>query len=267
MVTCCQKCYEIDGEFYALKKTSITRSWYLYDADNATETPVTDAPTISALDAGAIAANERACNLLGGGGGGASCSVDLTAQTWSDPMGLINVGQSNLANGLIQPASFGGAKKLWRAAFYNRVLLAPYTLRIKANPSTGPIQVGIKPTVVTRVYNGSNAATLDGASIYAINGANRFRLSNYQNTTWLGVRNVSGVLVTTGLAEVKLMVDKSGGIIWYYLDAVAGAWVKQDQAWTQGVMSAGELFIAARGPGPGSVEVELCEGGSEPVFA
>lgn len=266
MVKCCQRCYEIGGEFYTLKVTAITRLWYLYDVASATETLVTDGPTIATLDAGAIPANERPCNLLGGGGGGgaASCSADLTEQTWDDPMSLIDPGLSDLASGVVQPASFGGAN--WRAAFYNRALLAPYTLRVKIGPSAGPIQVGIKPTVVARVYNGSNAATLDGASVYAINGANRFRLSNYSNTTWAGVRNVSGALVTTGSAEVKLMVDKSGGIIWYYLDVAAGAWVKQARTWTQATMAVGELFVAASGPSPGVAEIELCEGGSEPSF-
>lgn len=68
MVTCCQKCYEIDGSFYARKVTAVTVEWWLYDVPAQTESQVTDAPTLAALEAAAIPANERVCNLLGSGG-------------------------------------------------------------------------------------------------------------------------------------------------------------------------------------------------------
>lgn len=68
MCECCKTCYEIDGEFYARKSTAVTVEWWLYDVPNQTESQVTDGPTLTALNAAAIPANERVCNLLGSGG-------------------------------------------------------------------------------------------------------------------------------------------------------------------------------------------------------
>lgn len=42
----------------------------------------------------------------------------------------------------------------------------------------------------------------------------------------------------------------------------------KERAWDNAGMANGELFIASTGTGPpGTFAVELCEGGSEPLFA
>ncbi len=200
----------------------------------------------------------------GAPGSGAVCTTDLTEQTWDDPQGVIDVGASDLANGIVKPASLSLA---WRAAYYNKTLVAPYTMKVTIDPAGGATQIGIKPAANARVYSGANASTIDGASVYDTNG-NNFGLSDYANISWNSTATAAGATVTTTPVQLKLLVDKDGRIIWYYYDPTVSGWIRQTPAWDNAGMASGELFVASTGTGPpGTFAIELCEGGSEPLFA